>query len=172
MRTSDEHLEEALTEYNDKVNRLETEGSADELLEALVNRSTILMLMDSRVSSLDDLEEAMEIMEEMAEGGKVPNVGTFVKVYENHGHLCCEDDAEMMLDDYMRIIPKLSLLNATTRHYDRRSLVNMSLECAKELIDADYGEHALPFLEKGLLFLGSATDDWTLNRRAEMCSYC
>ena len=69
MRLSDEHLEEALNEYNDKVNRLETEGSADELLEALVNRSTILMLMDSRVSSLDDLEEAMEIMEEMAEGG-------------------------------------------------------------------------------------------------------
>ena len=69
MRTSDEHLEEALTEYNDKVNRLETEGSADELLEALVNRSTILMLMDSRVSSLDDLEEAMEIMEEMEEDG-------------------------------------------------------------------------------------------------------
>lgn len=170
MRTSDAHLEEALAEYNEKVNALETKGSADELLEALVNRSTILMLMDSRVSSLDDLEEAMELMEEMEENGRMPNIGTYVKVYENHGHLCCEDDAEMMLDDYRRIIPKLSALNATTRHYDRKSLVNMSLECAKELIDADYGEHALPFLEKGLLFLGSSSDDWTLNRRAEMYS--
>lgn len=170
MRTSDAHLEEALAEYNEKVNALETEGSADELLEALVNRSTILMLMDSRVSSLDDLEEAMELMEEMEENGRMPNIGTYVKVYENHGHLCCEDDAEMMLDDYRRIIPKLSALNAATRHYDRKSLVNMSLECAKELIDADYGEHALPFLEKGLLFLGSSSDDWTLNRRAEMYS--
>ncbi len=170
MRTSDAHLEEALAEYNEKVNALETNGSADELLEALVNRSTILMLMDSRVSSLDDLEEAMELMEEMEENGRMPNIGTYVKVYENHGNLCCEDDAEMMLDDYRRIIPKLSALNAATRHYDRKSLVNMSLECAKELIDADYGEHALPFLEKGLLFLGSSSDDWTLNRRAEMYS--
>ena len=170
MRTSDEHLEEALTEYNDKVNRLETDGSADELLEALVNRSTILMLMDSRISSLEDLEEAMEIMDEMEDNGRIPNVGTYVKVYENHGHLCCEEDAEMMLDDYRRIIPKLTLLNAATRHYDRKSLVNMSLECAKELIDADYGEYALPFLEKGLLFLGSAVDDWTQNRRAEIYS--
>ena len=167
---SDEHLEEALAEYNDKVNRLEAEGSAEELLEALVNRSTVLMLMDSRVSSLDDLEEAMEIMEEMEQNGRIPNAGTYVKVFENHGHLCCEDDDEMMHDDYLRIIPKLSLLNATTRHYDRKSLVNMSLECAKELIDADYSEDSLPFLEKGLLFLGSSNDDWTLNRRAEMYS--
>ena len=170
MRTSEEHLEEALSEYNDKVNRLEAEGSADELLEALVNRSTILMLIDSRVSSLDDLEEAMELMEEMEDNGRIPNTGTFVKVYENHGHLCCEGDAEMMLDDYRRIIPKLASLNTTTRHYDRKSLVNMSLECAKELIDADYAEYALPFLEKGLLFLGSSVDEWTLNRRAEMYS--
>ena len=170
MRTSDMHLEEALMEYNDKVNELEINGSANELLEALVNRSTILMLMESFVSSMTDLEEAMEIIEEMHENGKECNTGTFVKVYENHGHLCCESDPEMMLDDYLRIIPKLHLLNATTRHYDRKSLVNMSLECSKELIDADYTENALPFLEKGLLFLGSADDDWTSNRRAEMYS--
>ena len=170
MRTSDTHLEEALEEYNDRVNELEQNGSPEEYLEALVNRSTVLMLMGSYVSSMTDLEDAMELMEEMQQNGRFPNVGTYVKVYENHGHICCEDDAEMMLDDYLRIIPKLSAMNATTRHYDRKSLVNMCLECAKELIDADYAEHSLPFLEKGMIFLGSANDDWTLNRRAEMYS--
>ena len=170
MRTSDTHLEKALEEYNDRVNELEQNGSPEEYLEALVNRSTVLMLMGSYVSSMTDLEDAMELMEEMQQNGRFPNVGTYVKVYENHGHICCEDDAEMMLDDYLRIIPKLSALNATTRHYDRKSLVNMCLECAKELIDADYAEHSLPFLEKGMIFLGSANDDWTLNRRAEMYS--
>lgn len=170
MRTSDAHLEEALNEYNDKVNRLETEGPAEDLLEALVNRSTVLMLMGSYVSSMTDLEDAIELMEEMEAYGRMPNIGTFVKVYENHGHLCCEDDPEMMNDDFMRIIPKLSALNATTRHYDRKSLVNMCLECSKELIDGDFCQNALPFLEKGLLFLGSNTDTWTLNRRAEMYS--
>ncbi len=170
MRSSDTHLEEALREYNDKVNQLESEGSPEELLEALVNRSTVLMLMGSYVSSMTDLEDAMELMDEMQQNGKIPNIGTFVKVYENHGHICCEDDAEMMMDDYLQIIPKLAAMNATTRHYDRKSLVSMCLECAKELIDADYAEHSLPFLEKGILFLGSSNDDWTLNRRAEMYS--
>ena len=170
MRSSDEHLEEALEEYNNKVNELESGGTPEELLEALVNRSTVLMLMGSYVSSMTDLEDAMELMDEMQQNGRFPNVGTFVKVYENHGHMCCEDDAEMMMDDYLKIIPKLATMNATTRHYDRKSLISMCLECAKELIDADYAEHSLPFLEKGLLFLGSTKDDWTLNRRAEMYS--
>ena len=170
MRSSDEHLEEALAEYNDKVNSLELDGRLEELLEALVNRSTILMLMGSYVSSMTDLEDAMELMEEMNQDGIIPNLGTYVKVYENHGHMCCEDDPEMMLDDYLRIIPKLIALNAATRHYDRKSLVNMCLECSKELIDSDFSENSLPFLEKGLIFLGPSNDDWTLNRRAEMYS--
>ncbi|MBQ6547509.1 MAG: hypothetical protein IJL79_01020 [Candidatus Methanomethylophilaceae archaeon] len=170
MRSSDEHLEEALAEYNDKVNSLELDGRPEELLEALVNRSTILMLMGSYVSSMTDLEDAMELMEEMNQDGIIPNLGTYVKVYENHGHMCCEDDPEMMLDDYLRIIPKLIALNAATRHYDRKSLVNMCLECSKELIDSDFSENSLPFLEKGLIFLGPSNDDWILNRRAEMYS--
>ncbi len=170
MRTSETHLEEALREYNDKVNQLESGDDTEELLEALVNRSTILMLMGSNVSSMGDLEEAMAIMDEMTEKGIIPNIGTYVKVYENHGHIFCEEDPEMMLYDYQMIVPKLIALNANTRHYDRKSLVNMSLECSKELIDADYGETALPFLEKGLIFLGSGNDDWTLNRRAEIYS--
>ena len=45
MRASDEHLEQALKEYNDKISALEVNGTDDELLEALVNRSTILMLL-------------------------------------------------------------------------------------------------------------------------------
>ena len=85
MLASETHLEEALSEYNDKVNLLEEKGPLEELLEALVNRSTVLMLMDSKVSSLDDLEGAMEIMEEMKGNGTEPDVGTYVKVYENHG---------------------------------------------------------------------------------------
>ena len=55
MRTSDAHLEEALNEYNNKVNRLETEGPAEDLLEALVNRSTVLMLMGTESLKLFSL---------------------------------------------------------------------------------------------------------------------
>ena len=79
MRASDEHLEQALKEYNDKISALEVNGTDDELLEALVNRSTILMLLGSYTASMTDAEEAIEL----SKGMKDVDIGTFVKMYEN-----------------------------------------------------------------------------------------
>lgn len=165
MKLADDHLNEALEEYNRKVYELETEGSGEELLEALVNRSTVLMLMGSTVASLSDIDNALDLIEDMSLNGVFPNIGSLVKLYENRGHICCSDDTEQMVEDYMKIIPHLTDLGNGARHYDRKSLITMCIECAEELIDCDYCENSLPFLEKGLLFIGGNYDSWSCNRR-------
>lgn len=171
MVSSNTHLEEALNEYNERVNELETGGPENkELLEALLNRGMILMLMGSFVSSMTDLDDAMGIMDDMRSAGEIPEPGTLVKVHEIHGRLYSKNDPELMLNDYRNIVPHLMTLKNGTGRYDRKSLIKLCLRCSKDLIDANFFEDAIPFLEKGLLFLDSADDDWTENRRFEFHS--
>ena len=168
MTGSEEHLEKALEEYNDRVNSLESSGPAEELLEALVNRSIILDLMGYTTSSVSDLEDAMDIVSEMTASGKVPDTGTFVKIYERHGALFYSSDPETMADDYECIVPKLRELTPESRHYDYRSIVEMCIGCAMDLEDSGYEKRMQPFLSKGLEILGDAEDGWSLNRRCEI----
>ncbi|MFA6710741.1 MAG: hypothetical protein WC067_05935 [Candidatus Methanomethylophilaceae archaeon] len=168
MRTSDDHLEEALAEYNDKVNALEINGTPEELLEAYVNRSTILMLMDSYISSLSDLDEAVELMGEMSADGKRIDLGTYVKVYENRGQLLCEDNNDQMVDDYARISSRLNEMTAGIRHYDMKGIVLMCLGCAEDLIDEGFPENSRPFTDKAISVLSNKNDEWAANRLLEL----
>lgn len=168
IRTSDDHLEEALTEYNDKVNALEINGPSDELLEAYVNRSTILMLMDSFISSLSDLDDAIELMDNMFAKGKKIDIGTYVKVYENRGQLLCDDNKEQMVADYAKIASKLNKMNSGIRHYDVKSIVMMCLGCAEDLIDEGFPENSTPFTDKVLSILSNKNDEWAANRFLEV----
>jgi len=168
MRTSDDHLEEALTEYNDKVNALEINGTPEELLEAYVNRSTVLMLMDSYISSLSDLDEAIELMDKMTADGKRIDVGTYVKVYENRGQLLCEDNKEQMAADYAKISSKLNDVRTGIRHYDTKGIVLMCLGCAEDLIDEGFPNDSKPFTEKVLSILSNKNDEWAANRLLEL----
>ncbi len=164
MRISDEHLEQALREYNDKVSELETEGTDEELLEALVNRSTILLLMGSFTSSMTDLEDAVELSERMEH----IDIGTFIKMYENHGQLLCGEDNDSMAEDYSKIASRLCEVKGEIRHYDRKGLITMCTECAADLIEYCFYENSVPFTQKASQLLGDADDVWSLNRIVEL----
>ncbi len=163
MRASDEHLEQALREYNDKVSELEISGTKEELLEALVNRSTILMLLGSYTSSMTDVEEAIELSEEMDH----VDVGTFVKMYENRGQMLFDEDEEMMLSDYTKIISRLDEIHGDIRHYGWKDLIMMCDGCAEDLIDLGFFESSVPFTTKAMELIGSNTDNWSTNRKME-----
>ena len=163
MRASDEHLEQALKEYNDKVSDLEIHGTKEELLEALVNRSTILMLLGSYTSSMTDVEEAIELSEEMDH----VDIGTFVKMYENHGQMVFDENEEMMLSDYSKIISRLDEIHGDIHHYGWKDLIMMCDGCAEDLIDLGFFETSVPFTQKALELIGNNTDNWSTNRKME-----
>ncbi len=170
MLSSDVHLEKALEEYNEKINELELEGTREELLEALVNRSTVLMLMESYASSMDDAEEAIRLAEEMESLGKKINTGTYIKMYENHGQMIYGEDEKTMLSDYMKIVPKLSELGDDVRHYDKRGLISMCIGCAEDLLDFNYNENCVSFLDKAVSLVGDNDDIWSENRRLQIAN--
>ena len=164
MRASDEHLEQALKEYNDKISALEVNGTDDELLEALVNRSTILMLLGSYTASMTDAEEAIEL----SKGMKDVDIGTFVKMYENRGQMIFDDNEEMMVSDYSMIISRLDEIQGEIRHYDWKGLIMMCQGCAEDLIDCDRFEMSVPFTQKALELMKDASDIWSMNRKMEI----
>ena len=164
MRASDEHLEQALKEYNDKISALEVNGTDDELLEALVNRSTILMLLGSYTASMTDAEEAIEL----SKGMKDVDIGTFVKMYENRGQMIFDDNEEMMVSDYSMIISRLDEIHGEIRHYYWKGLIMMCQGCAEDLIDCDRFEMSVPFTQKALELMKDASDIWSMNRKMEI----
>lgn len=153
-----------MKEYNDKISALEVNGTDDELLEALVNRSTILMLLGSYTASMTDAEEAIEL----SKGMKDVDIGTFVKMYENRGQMIFDDNEEMMVSDYSMIISRLDEIHREIRHYDWKGLIMMCQGCAEDLIDCDRFEMSVPFTQKALELMKDASDIWSMNRKMEI----
>ena len=85
--SSDEHLDVALEEYNAKVSRLEDEGPVSELLEALINRGTILLMMESTIAALSDFDDAIEIIEDEEDMGNRIDAGLYIRAYERRGNI-------------------------------------------------------------------------------------
>ncbi len=169
MRRSDEHLERALEEYNQKISELESNGSSrEEMLEALVNRSTVLLMLESYTSSMEDSEDAIELSKLMESKGEPVNVGTYMKMYENHGQLLYDSDNDGMAEDYAKIVSKLDRTDGDIRHYDKRSLIVMCIDCAEDLIDVDKEENAIPFLQKAIEFIGGDLDKWSRNHKVHI----
>ena len=169
MRRSDEHLERALEEYNQKISELESNGSSrEEMLEALVNRSTVLLMLESYTSSMEDSEDAIELSKLMESKGEPLNVGTYMKMYENHGQLLYDSDNDGMAEDYAKIVSKLDRTGGDIRHYDKRSLIVMCIDCAEDLIDVDKEENAIPFLQKAIEFIGGDLDKWSRNHKVHI----
>lgn len=168
MSLSDEHLENALAEYNDKVDALEKNGDTEELFEALVNRSTILMLMEYYTSCMTDVEDALEIAEEMRKEGKEPDTGSMVKLYENRGQLSYGEHDEVMISDYSKIVRELNNLNENSRHYSKKGILEMCIGCAGDLVDGGYFENSIPFIDHALKMLAGEYDNWSVNCRIEL----
>lgn len=167
MPPLDSHLEEALSEYNKRIGELESSGPLSELLSAYVNRGSVLIMMESYISAISDMDAAAEMIEEMEDSGQEIDPGLYVRVFENRGQLLCASDPEGMADDYARIVSKLPELDGNTRQYDSDDIVTMCLDCAEDLIESAFEDEALPFLEKAVSVLGGDSDPWCANRLME-----
>jgi len=161
---SEDYLERALSDYNDKVNDLESAGDSEDLLEAYVNRGCVLKMLEHYTSSLEDLESATEMAERIG-----TDDGTYVKMYSALGELYQHfgmDTAEPL----EKAASRLGKINSSSHHFDARRVVTMCITSSEVLLDDGYDEEALPFLEKALKATDSKMDPWMRNRRME--TYC
>ncbi len=170
MATVDEHLEQMLQEYNDKVNLLEPQGASQELLDAYLGRGSVLSMMESYVSAISDYEDAAELIGVLEDSGHFVDAGCFVKAYVSRGELRNEDDAEAMKQDYVTAAARIGELDEHSRYYDRKRTVEMCLDVAGDLLEADFPEESVPFTEKALGSLVGRDDDWSRNRYVEACN--
>lgn len=167
MPSLDIHLEEALSDYNRKVSELEETGPLSELLFAYINRGSVLILMESYVSAITDMDAAVEIIDDMEASGSKVEPGLYVKAFESRGQLLFSSDPEGMADDYRMIVSRLDELDGTTRYYNPDDVATMCLNCAEDLIDTGSEDEALPFLDKAVSLLEGDDDPWCLNRLTE-----
>ena len=167
MDASDMHLENALGEYNDKVNELEPLGESEELLEAYVNRGCILYMMEYRTSAMEDLATAADLIDSLETSGLVVDSGTFVKTYTSMASILFDQDSDPV-EAYDKAATRLSNLGDPPRHFDHRSIVRMCIEACENLIDSEYPEDVEPFLDKGMSMVDGRADSWSMNRMLEL----
>lgn len=165
--SAEEHLEQALSEYNIRISQLENGENNDELIESYINRGTVLMMMESYIAALSDFDEAIDLILEKERNNEPVDLGLFIRAYENRGQLYCNNDNEQMIADYSRIVGKLPLLKTSTRYFPLKEIVVMCISCAEDLLDENYPENAVPFLEKTFQMLNGKHDVWAENRFCE-----
>lgn len=167
MDVSDAHLERALEEYNQKVNELEDGEPSEELLEAYVNRGSILSMMEYRTSAMEDLMSASELIDVLEAEGNEVDPGTFVKTYFEMGSILFEQNSDPC-EAYVRAGLRVNKLNDHSRHFDHRSIVRMCISIIQDLIDSEYPEDTEPFFVKGMSMVLTKQDSWSMNRRLEL----
>lgn len=168
--SSDDYLEQALREYDERISRLESDDSVPELIEAYVNRGTVLMMMESFVLAAEDFEEAIDMIESEESAGNEVDVGLYIRAYENRGQMNRGSDTDLMVSDYRKIVSKLPLLNPRTRYFKLNDIVRMCIDCAEDLIDESHWEEAVPFVDKALDAISGRIGKWEDNSRAHLYS--
>jgi len=164
----DEHLEAALRDYNEKVNMLESSnGTSEEMLDALINRGSVLSMMEHNISAISDFDDAILLISELDSEGKAVDAGIYVKAYVSKGELICLDDIDEAVECYSKAASRLNDLNERSRYYDGRKLINMCLNCCEDLIDGGHPGEVTPFIDKLTQILGKKDDDWSRNRYVE-----
>lgn len=170
MLNSDEHLERALAEYNDRVSALEDSGPREKLLDALVNRGCVLFMMDSYVSAYGDFDDASDIIGEIEDSGGSVDPGLYFKVHTMKGMTIAGKSVHEAAEEFRLAASRLAQLEPGARHYpDRRAIADSCLDCAQTLIDEDMGADALPFIEKAMSQTVGKDDAWSRNRYMEAC---
>ena len=167
--SSEDRLEEALDAYDTKITALERIGDSDDLLEAYINRGTVLMMMEFYTAAESDFEEAVEYIEARERKGIPVDLGLFIRAYENRGQLSCGSNGPYMLANYQRIIERLPELRSGTRYFTVKDIVIMCINCAEDLLDCNYYEEAIPFLDKASETLRGKRDAWAENRFMDVC---
>lgn len=163
----DGHLEEALKEYNAKVDEYDDNGTNEQRLEAYLNRGCILSMMDSFVSALTDFDEAVEIIHLMESVGETVDAGTYVKTYISRGELQTSEGAIGMSEDYAMAAKRLNELKPNSRHLDEKSIIMMCITCSEDLLDEGYPNDVKSFFDKAEHMLFSKNSVWHRNRYVE-----
>jgi len=164
----DDHLETALKDYNNKIGEMETSGgTSEEFLDALINRGSILSMMEYYVSAISDFDDAITIIGELEEGGKEIDSGSFVKAYVSRGELMSSESFNQTVEDYITAASRLKKLNRNSKYFDERKIVMMCINCSEDLIDNGFPREVVPFIEKLYDILPNKTDNWSLNRYLE-----
>ncbi|UAL07002.1 MAG: hypothetical protein KRP56_03890 [Candidatus Methanogranum gryphiswaldense] len=167
--SSDEHLETALKDYNNKVNRLEFDGGTDEeFLDAYINRGCILSMMEYYVSAISDFDDAVEIIAHMEASGRNVDAGTFVKAFVSRGEIHGGDDLRPMADDYANAATRLNELKDGCKYYDRKKIILMCIGCVENLVDENFPGEIEPFVNKAWSLLLTKEDSWSKNRYLEL----
>jgi len=165
----DEHLEAALKDHNDKISKLETSGgTSEEFLDALINRGSILSMMEYYVSAISDFDDAIAIIAELEEEGKTVDPGSFIKAYVSRGELMSPENMGQTVEDYITAASRLSKLEITSKYFDERKIVVMCINCCEDLVDSEFPGEIAPFIEKLYEILPRKKDNWSLNRYLEM----
>lgn len=170
MPTADEHLRKALEEYNAKVSALEDGGDRTELLDAYINRGTVLSLMDSYVAAIEDFDDAIDLMREMEAGGVKVDPGCWVRAYVSRGELQGEKGDVAMANDYAEAAKRIKLLGPKSKHFIEREIPEVCADCASDLVDASMPEDALPFTQRALRALVGKEDDASRNLYVRVCN--
>lgn len=166
MERTESHLEDSLQELNDRVNALEDGGDPEQLLEAYVNRGSVLAMLEFRTSALDDLESAAELASALESEGRAVDAGTFVKIHVTAGALLFDQEVDPV-EEYLLAATRLDGLVPGSRHFDHRSIVRMCISVSENLIDSEHPEDCMDYVAKGLSEL-RGSDPWTENRRMEL----
>lgn len=168
MSRSDRHLEEALEDYNRKVDEHEESGTLEQRLEAHVGRGCVLSMMEYFTSAITDFDDAVEIMDLMESVGEKVDAGTYVKTYISRGELQTSDGAVGMAEDYEKASERLDELGPESRRFDERSIVKMCISCSEDLLDEGFPQLVGPFFDKAERMLFDKADVWSRNRYVDI----
>ena len=165
----DEHLEAVLQDCNNRVHLLEeSERSDGEMLDALINRGSVLTMMEYYTSALSDLEDAVDIVIKIESGGGTVDAESFVRALVSRGKLYKDMAPDRMAEDYAVASTRLGEINKETKFFDRKKMVRMCLDCCEDLLDNGHPEGTPPFIDKLYTMLVGRDDDWSKNRYLEM----
>ncbi len=162
MEKVDAHLEASLAEMNDKVASMEESGDARGLMEAYVNRGSVLAMMEYRTAAAEDFEEAAAI----ADGIGDADAGTFVKIHVSLAMLEEERGGDPCAE-YEKASERLPGLGDGSLHYDARSAARLCATACRSLLDYASPGSCGPYVENGLR-LASGSDPWSAYRRLEL----
>jgi len=165
----EDHLEAVLQDCNNRVNQLEgTGGSEEEMLDALINRGSVLSMMEYYTSALSDFEDAVDTIIRMERSGKHVDPGSFVRVFVSRGELYGDSHPDQMGEDYAIASARLNEVCEDSKFYDRKKIVRMCLDCSGDLLDSGRPDRTAPFVSKLYELLEGHDDDWSRNRYIEM----
>lgn len=172
MPSFDEHLEAALTDCNDRINQLEDSGGTrEEFLDALINRGSVLSMMEYYTSAVSDFDDAIDLILEMEDSGERVDAGSYVRAYVSRGELHNMDNSGQTVEDYAVASLRLSELNENSKFYDRKKIIRMCLDCVEDLLDAGYPDETSSYIDKMFSLLVGKDDDWSRNRYVEMLNF-